>query len=71
MTTVPSWINEKKPNVSVNKSLWSATTLCVLIYLVIGIPCAIVYADILQGPLHVAILGKLQSWTVLDMKLQL
>jgi len=50
VTTVPSWINEKKTNVSVNKSLWSATSLCVVIYLVIGIPGAIVFSDVLQGP---------------------
>merc|ERR1712100_711775 len=50
VTTVPSWINEKAPNVSVNKSLWSATTICIFIYLAIGIPGAIVYSDVLQGP---------------------
>jgi len=50
VTTVPSWINEKKYDVSVNKSLWTATSLCIAIYLAIGIPGAIVYSDVLQGP---------------------
>jgi len=50
VTTVPSWINEKMPNVSVNKSLWSATSICIAIYLAIGIPGAIVFSDVLQGP---------------------
>merc|ERR1712070_8659 len=40
VTTVPSWINEKKDGVPVNRSLWWATTLCVIIYLVIGLPGA-------------------------------
>jgi len=50
VTTVPSWINEKKENVNVNKSLWGSTTICVVIYLVIGIPGAVVFSDVLQGP---------------------
>lgn len=50
VTTVPSWINEKKPSVSVNKSLWGATTLCIIIYVIIGIPGAYVFSDVLQGP---------------------
>lgn len=50
VTTVPSWINEKKDGVPVNRSLWWATTLCVIIYLVIGLPGAYVFADYLQGP---------------------
>jgi len=49
VTTVPSWINEKHPSVSVNKSLWWATTACVIIYAAIGIPGAIAFADVLQG----------------------
>jgi len=54
VTTVPSWINEKKPEVSVNKSLWSATTICVIIYIAIGIPGAVVFSDVLQGPVTAA-----------------
>lgn len=50
VTTVPSWVNEKKNGVPVNRSLWSATTLCIVIYLVIGLPGAYVFNDFLQGP---------------------
>ena len=50
VTTVPSWINEKEENVKVNRSLWNATTICVAIYLIVGLPSAVVFADVLQGP---------------------
>lgn len=50
VTTVPSWINEKKDGVPVNRSLWWATTLCVIIYLMIGMPGGYVFAYYLQGP---------------------
>lgn len=50
VTTVPSWINEKKNGVPVNQSLWWATYLCIVIYLAIGLPGAYVFADYLQGP---------------------
>jgi len=49
VTTVPSWINEKDPSVKVNRSLWTATTICVGIYFIVGIPAAHVFADVLQG----------------------
>lgn len=50
VTTVPSWVNEKKPSVSVNKTLWLSTFLCNVIFFVIGIPGAMAFRDILQGP---------------------
>ena len=36
VTTVPSWVNEKKPHVSVNKTVWISTFCCNLIFFVIG-----------------------------------
>eukprot|EP00038_Savillea_parva_P026770 m.56106 g.56106 ORF g.56106 m.56106 type:complete len:587 (-) comp7652_c0_seq2:173-1933(-) len=50
VTTVPSWINEKKPHVSVNKTLWLSTLLCNCVFFVIGIPAAMAFRDILAGP---------------------
>lgn len=49
VTTVPSWINEKEEKVKVNKSLWLSTSLCIIIYLLIGLPGAYVFSDKLQG----------------------
>jgi len=40
VVTVPSWCNERKPSVSVNRSLWTATITSSIIYLLIGIPGA-------------------------------
>jgi len=37
VTTVPSWVNEKKGIVSINKSVWSATAISTVFYLSIGI----------------------------------
>uniref|UniRef100_A0A7S3EZB0 Amino acid transporter transmembrane domain-containing protein n=1 Tax=Haptolina ericina TaxID=156174 RepID=A0A7S3EZB0_9EUKA len=50
VTTVPSWINEKHRSVSVNSSLWVATTLCIIVFFVIGMPAAAAFSDVLQGP---------------------
>ena len=50
VTTVPSWINEKKPSVNVNKTLWLSTFLCNCIFFAIGIPGAMAFRDVLQGP---------------------
>lgn len=37
VVTIPSWCNEKKPGVSVNRSLWSASSLCVFVYTFVGL----------------------------------
>lgn len=50
VTTVPSWVNEKRPHVSVNRSLWSSTALCNVVFLAVGLAGAIAFPDILQGP---------------------
>ncbi len=36
VTTIPSWVNEKKPSVSVNKVVWTSTVVCVAIFFLIG-----------------------------------
>jgi hypothetical protein len=33
---VPSWVNEKKPHVSVNKTVWISTFCCNLVFFAIG-----------------------------------
>ena len=49
--TVPSWLNEKRQSVSVNRSIWSATIFSSLIYVSFGIMAAAAFktvqADIL------------------------
>lgn len=44
VTTVPSWVNEKKPHVSVNKSIWSSTLTSNFIKLSFGYLAGITYA---------------------------
>ena len=36
VTTIPSWVNEKKPDVSVNKVVWYSSFACVAIFFLIG-----------------------------------
>lgn len=50
VTTVPSWVNEKRPHVSVNRSIWTATTLCIGVFFAVGLPGALAFRDVLQGP---------------------
>jgi len=50
VTTIPSWVNEKKPSVSINKSVWFSTFMCNVIFFFIGIPGALVFQYILAGP---------------------
>lgn len=50
VTTVPSWVNEKKPNVSVNKTVWLSTLLCNIVFFLVGIPGAMGFQKYLAGP---------------------
>lgn len=50
VTTVPSWVNEKKPHVSVNRTVWISTFCCNLIFFVIGIIGCMAFRPYLQGP---------------------
>ena len=49
VTTVPSWVNEKAPEVSVNKALWVATASCVAVFFSVGLTGAAAFSDVLQG----------------------
>eukprot|EP00966_Prymnesium_polylepis_P226275 5234296-Prymnesium_polylepis.1 len=50
VTTVPSWVNEKHPAVHLNRSLWTATTFCVAVVLAVGVPGAVAFQSVLEGP---------------------
>lgn len=43
--TVPSWLNEKAPEVNVNKTIWLSTTGATLIYLVFGMMGSMAFED--------------------------
>ena len=45
VTTIPSWVNEKQPHVSINKSIWSSTLTSNLIKLSFGYLAAITYVN--------------------------
>eukprot|EP00392_Amoebophrya_sp_AT5.2_P004872 g4881.t1 len=44
---VPSWLNEKKPSVSVNETIWFSMGICVAIYLVVGLLGAAYFGHLL------------------------
>eukprot|EP00049_Salpingoeca_infusionum_P013279 m.247901 g.247901 ORF g.247901 m.247901 type:complete len:614 (-) comp15402_c1_seq1:776-2617(-) len=50
VTTVPSWVNEKKAAVSVNKVVWLSTFLCCSIFFLMGVPPAMAFQQHLAGP---------------------
>lgn len=50
VTCVPSWINEKRLPVSVNKTLWSSTTFSMLVFIFVGILGALAFPGVLAGP---------------------
>ena len=35
--TLPSWLNEKKPDVPIHRSIWLAVTIAVVLFLILGI----------------------------------
>jgi amino acid permease len=43
--TVPSWLNEKMPEVSVNRTIWTSTTLSSLIYISFGLLAAFAFEN--------------------------
>lgn len=49
VTTIPSWVNEKRPDVSVNKVVWYSSFACVAIFFLIGIPGALAFGPYLAG----------------------
>jgi hypothetical protein len=49
VTTVPSWINEKRPSVSVNKTVWFSSFCCNLVFFAIGIIGCMAFGPYLAG----------------------
>ena len=45
---VPSWLNEKRAEVSVNRTVWSGTVISTILYLLVGITGGLAY-DSVQG----------------------
>ena len=43
--TIPSWLNEKKDDVSVNAVVWSSTIVCTLIYVSFGVLAAMSFIE--------------------------
>eukprot|EP01133_Synstelium_polycarpum_P003934 gene3934-4555_t len=37
ITTIPSWVNEAKPNVNISRSIWTASTFSTFVFVMIGI----------------------------------
>lgn len=37
VVTIPSWCNEKKPSVSINKSIWISSTTSTMAYIIFGL----------------------------------
>ena len=46
--TIPSWLKEKKPEVSVAKTLWGATTFSAVLYTAVGV-CGAIAFDLEPG----------------------
>jgi amino acid permease len=60
VTTIPSWINIKKKEISVQKSLWTSTITSIIIYIIIGYTAALSFKT--EGTLN--ILSQLSSLNV-------
>lgn len=49
VTTVPSWINEKRSDVSVNKTVWFSSFCCNIVFFAIGISGCMAFGPYLAG----------------------
>ena len=56
--TVPSWLTEKNPSVSVNRTIWTASTMASLIYILFGIMGAMSFDDVSVNMLVLLTSGK-------------
>eukprot|EP01059_Diplonema_ambulator_P033154 TRINITY_DN6806_c0_g1_i1.p1 TRINITY_DN6806_c0_g1~~TRINITY_DN6806_c0_g1_i1.p1 ORF type:complete len:571 (+),score=130.81 TRINITY_DN6806_c0_g1_i1:51-1715(+) len=50
VTTIPSWVNEKRADVSINKSVWFGSWLCILVFFGVGITGCMAFHQFLAGP---------------------
>ena len=53
--TVPSWLNEKAPGVSVNRVFWISTVLSTLLYTSVGVLGALAFADVPENILSLLV----------------
>eukprot|EP01061_Rhynchopus_euleeides_P012049 TRINITY_DN21650_c0_g1_i1.p1 TRINITY_DN21650_c0_g1~~TRINITY_DN21650_c0_g1_i1.p1 ORF type:complete len:705 (+),score=331.19 TRINITY_DN21650_c0_g1_i1:687-2801(+) len=73
VTTLPSWVNEKKVGVPINKTVWSATAVGTAMFILCGIICAAGYdftgdSDLLsiftnKNTMGVSVLTRIMSYT--------
>jgi len=61
VTTVPSWCSEKKPGVSVNKSIWSSTLVATVAFFILGYFGALSYTFPADGDILSVINNSKQS----------
>lgn len=61
--TVPAWLYEKHPDVSVNKMIWSSTTMASVLYLMFGIMGAMSFPDVSQNMLVLLTSTKVHAFT--------
>jgi amino acid permease len=61
--TVPSWLNEKAPGVSVNQVFWTSTVTSTLLYTCVGILGARAFADAPENMLQVMISMQVDVFT--------
>jgi len=45
VTTIPSWVNESKPTVNINRSLWISTAASTVIFVIIGVFGALAFSN--------------------------
>eukprot|EP01064_Diplonema_japonicum_P004702 TRINITY_DN1308_c0_g3_i1.p1 TRINITY_DN1308_c0_g3~~TRINITY_DN1308_c0_g3_i1.p1 ORF type:complete len:596 (+),score=98.99 TRINITY_DN1308_c0_g3_i1:72-1790(+) len=50
VTCIPSWVNEKKMNVSINKSVWTGSLICNFVFFALGISGCMAFHQFLAGP---------------------
>ena len=53
--TVPSWLNEKAPGVSVNRVFWTSTVLSTLLYTSVGVLGALAFANVPENMLSLMV----------------
>ena len=51
VVTIPSWANEKKPSVSVNKAIWFSSSTSTFAYIIFGLLGAWTYPNMADGNL--------------------
>jgi hypothetical protein len=61
--TVPAWLYEKHPDVSVNKMIWSSTTLSSMLYVLFGVLGAMSFQDVSQNMLVLLTSTKVHAFT--------